>query len=113
MNCNINLAKATMMQVNGNYRSARLTPQGENHPSFVVNLGARQDLFSDKISLMFTVSDIFRTLKNKTDLDTGWLVQDSVNSRDSRLVFFGLTYHFGGPPKKSRDNGLQYDDGNS
>ncbi len=113
LNCNVNLSKTTMIQINSNYRSSRLTPQGENLPSFVMNLGARQHLFDEKLSLIFTVSDIFRTLKRKTELNTAWLTQDMVNSRDSRVVFFGLTYHFGSPPKKSKDKSLEYDDSNS
>jgi len=112
LNCNINLAKGTMVQVNSNYRSLRLTPQGEIRPIFVLNLGFRQDLFDKQISLIATASDILHTLNRKTDLNNPWLTQNSVLSRDSRIVFIGLTYHFGIQPKRSKDKPLQYDDNN-
>ncbi len=111
LNCNLNLATATMIQINSNYRSSRLTPQGEFKPSFVMNLGVRQDLFDDKLSLILTVSDIWKTLKREMNLNTTWLNQSTVNNRDTRIVYFGVTYHFGQPAKKSKEKSLQYDNG--
>jgi outer membrane receptor protein involved in Fe transport len=111
LNCNVNLATATMVQMNSNYRSSRLTPQGEFKSSFVMNLGMRQDLFNDKLSLVLTVSDIWKTLKRETNLDTPWLVQNIINSRDTRIIYFGITYHFGTLAKKSKEKSLQYDNG--
>lgn len=70
LNCNVHVTKSTMFQVNSNYRSSRLTPQGEVSPSVVLNLGFRQDLIKGKLSLVATVSDIFASLKRKTDLNT-------------------------------------------
>ncbi|MDP4117285.1 MAG: TonB-dependent receptor, partial [Bacteroidota bacterium] len=61
ISCNTNLTTSTMLQINSNYRSARLTPQGEFKPSFVFNLGVRQDLFDNQLSLVFTISDLFKT----------------------------------------------------
>src|SRR5208283_5038341 len=49
LNCNLNIVKGTILQVNSNYRSRQLTPQGENLPSFVMNLGARQDISDERI----------------------------------------------------------------
>jgi hypothetical protein len=112
LNANFNVSKGTILQVNSNYRSARLTPQGKIAPNYVVNMGARQDLFDDKLSIIFTVSDIFRTLNSSTDLHTDWLSQNSVSSRDSRVVYLGLTYHLGGFTKNSKDKALQYDESN-
>jgi outer membrane receptor protein involved in Fe transport len=111
LNCNLNLATATMIQVNSTYRSSRLTPQGEFKPSFVMNIGARQDLFNDKFSLVLTVSDIWKTLKREINLDTPWLIQNTINNRDTRIIYLGMTYHFGNPAKKSREKSLQYDNG--
>jgi hypothetical protein len=112
LNLNVNLLKGTMLQVNSNYHSLQLTPQGEIKPQVVVNLGARQELFAGKLSLTATVSDIFATLKRQLDLNSPYLVQSSLNVRDSRVVFLGLTYHFGAPAKKAKDGSLQYDDEN-
>jgi hypothetical protein len=100
-----------MIQMNSNYRSSRLTPQGEYKPSFVMNLGVRQDLFDDKFSLVLTVSDVLKTLKRETTLDSPWLLQNTINNRDTQIIYFGFTYHFGAPAKKSKDKSLQYDNG--
>jgi outer membrane receptor protein involved in Fe transport len=111
LNCNLNLATATMIQMNSNYRSSRLTAQGEFTPSFVMNLGVRQDLFDDKLSVVLTISDILKTLKREMNLDTLWLIQNTVNNRDTQIIYFGLTYHFGTTAKKSKEKSLQYDNG--
>ncbi len=100
----------TMVQLNGNYRSRRLTPQGEVLPNYVVNVGLRQDLIDERLSLVATVTDIFASLKRTTALNTSWLTENAVFSRDSRVFFFGLTYNFGSKTKKERDKSLQYDD---
>jgi hypothetical protein len=45
-------------------------------------------------------------------MNTQWLSQNSVNSRDSRVVYLGVTYHVGGLIKNAKDKALQYDEGN-
>jgi outer membrane receptor protein involved in Fe transport len=109
LNCNVTLPFAMMMQVNSNYRSARLTPQGQNHPSFVMNVGLRQDLLDEQLSIVLTVSDILKTLNRKNELNAPWLDQVTVNNRDSQIIYLGISYHFGRPAKKSKEKSLQYD----
>jgi outer membrane receptor protein involved in Fe transport len=111
LNCNLNLATATMFQLNTIYRSLRLTPQGEFKPSFVMNLGVRQDLFDDKFSLVMTFSDILKTLNREINLDTPLLLENTVTNRDTQIIYIGLTYHFGQPSKKEKAKSLQYDNG--
>jgi outer membrane receptor protein involved in Fe transport len=105
---NFNITKTTMFQVNSNYRSLRLTPQGESAPSYAINCGMRQDLFNERVSLVLTVSDIFNTMKYKNTLDTPGLYDYSVRSRDGRIAFFGVTYHFGKSQQKK--DKMEYDD---
>ncbi len=107
---NVNVTRSTMLQVNSNFTSSRLTPQGENRPSYVINLGLRQELLSNKISLIATVADLFKTQKRELELNTPLLNQNVINKRDSRIIYFGLTYHFGTPAKKSNEESLHYDD---
>ena len=89
LNCNLNLATATMFQLNTNYRSLRLTPQGEFKPSFVMNLGVRQDFFDDKFSLVLTFSDILKTLKREINLDTPLLLENTITNRDTQIIYIG------------------------
>ena len=108
---NLHATSTTMVQLNSNYNAARLTPQGENAASYAVNFGLRQELYENTLSLVLTVADIFKSLKRETTINatdfTGWFNQ----KRDSRVIYFGLTYTFGTPPKKAKDESLKYDNG--
>lgn len=105
---NFNITKTTMFQVYSNYRSLRLTPQGEVGPSYAINCGLRQDIFNERVSLIFTVSDIFNTLKQNTTLNTPDLYDYSIRQRDGQIIYVGVTYHFGKSDKKK--DKMEYDD---
>ena len=108
-NATATLTKTTMWQVSCNYRSARLTPQGKAFPTFVLNSGMRQDLFKKKVSLTLAVSDLFRSLKQKTELNSLYLKQVSVGMRDARIIYAGISYRFGKVIKKQSEEKLQFD----
>jgi len=75
-----------------------------------VNAGFRQEFFDGKLTLVVTGADLFKTLRRRLELDTPALTQTVVNTRDSRIFYLGLTYHFGAMPKKSKEDQLHYDD---
>jgi outer membrane receptor protein involved in Fe transport len=110
LTCSVHATSSTMLQLSANYNSVRLTPQGESAPSYVVNLGARQELFDGKLTATLAASDIFHTMKRESRIDTPDLTQTVINTRDSRVVYLGLTYVFGTPPKR-KDDALKYDEG--
>ena len=99
-----------MFQINSVYRSLRLTPQGETSPAYAVNAGLKQDLLNERISVVLTVSDIFNTMKFKNNLSTALINDTSVRQRDGRIVYLGVTYHFGRTDKKKKDK-LEYENG--
>ena len=102
---------ATMFELSSNYRSARLTPQGDSRPSFVLNGGARENLFGDRVSLTFAISDMLKTQRQETRLDVSGIQQRVTNRRDSQIVYAGLTYHYGRPEKNDKkDKPIQYED---
>ncbi|MBA2249326.1 MAG: TonB-dependent receptor [Chitinophagaceae bacterium] len=103
------LAKNTMLQVSSNFRSARLTPQGKTYGTIVFNAGMRQDLLKKKLTVTLTGSDLFKTLKQKTELNTPFLKQLSVGTRDARIIYLGVAYHFGKTTTKKPDEKLQFD----
>ena len=107
---NLSVTPSTEFQVNSNYTSARLTPQGRYVPAYVVNAGFRQEFLDGKLTLVFTAADLFKTLQRRLELDTPALVQTVVNTRDSRIFYLGLTYRFGAIPKKSKEDQLHYED---
>jgi outer membrane receptor protein involved in Fe transport len=108
-NSTLILTKTTMMQISCNYRSPRLTPQGKTFANFVFNAGVRQDLFKKKASVILAISDLFKTLKQKTILNTSFLNQTSIGKRDAQIIYFGFSYRFGKMIKKT-DEKLQFDD---
>lgn len=109
---NMHLMQSTMFQLNSYYNAARLTPQGESQPSYVVNVGLRQELFEKSLSIVLTAADVFKTQKRENNINaidfTGW----SKQQRDSQVIYFGLTYYFGSTTKKSKkEDALRYDNG--
>ena len=113
MSTNLNstfiITKTTMLQVSCNYRSARLTPQGKTFASFVLNAGVRQDLFKKKMSVILTASDIFKTLEQKTVLNTPYLKQSAIGKRDAQIIYLGISYRFGKTIKKHTEEKMQFD----
>ncbi len=107
LNLNMNFGKGTMMQFMVNHRSARLTPQGQIYPSVVMNAGFRQDLMKGKLSLALTVSDMFKTLRQKNVMETPFFNQTTLGRRDGSIVYVGLSYRFG---VKKNEEKMQFDD---
>ncbi|MDZ4809180.1 MAG: outer membrane beta-barrel family protein [Bacteroidota bacterium] len=108
-NSSFTVTKTTMLQVSCNYRSASLTPQGKTFASFVTNAGMRQDLFKKKVSVILTASDIFKTLQNKTELNSSYLKQIAVGKRDAQIFYLGISYRFGKTVNKNDEEKIEFD----
>lgn len=109
LNTNFTITKTTVLQLSANYRSARLTVQGKNYPTFVLNSGFRQDIFRSKMSVTLTASDLFNSLRQKSELNTKYFNQFSIGRRDGRIVYLGISYRFG-VMLKAKEDKMQYDD---
>ena len=100
----------TQLQLSCNYRSARQTAQGQFFPTFVINMGARQDLFKKKLAITLTLSDVFKTLQQKITLNTAYFHQTAITSRDARVLYIGFSYRFGSSnTKKPVAEKMQFD----
>lgn len=99
-NSTYTITKSAAVQINANYRSARLTPQGKYLPSFVFNFGARQELFKKKGTIYLTVSDVFKSQRQKVELSSIELMQDIFTRSNSRIAYLGMSYNFGIVKKK-------------
>ena len=108
-NSSFEITPVTMLQLTCNYKSARQTAQGLFKPTFVVNAGARQDLLKKKLSVTVTVSDLFKTLTQKVNLQSPFLQQVSITNRDARILYIGCSYRFGSTTKKRVEDKLQFD----
>ncbi len=111
LNSTFTITKDLMLQISSNYRSARLTPQGRSYATFVFNSGLRQDILKKKVSLVLTASDLFKTLRDKRELNTPYLKQTAIGRRDARIIYFGISYRFGKTLKKPGEEKLQFDNG--
>lgn len=108
LNVNWSISKSSTFQLNTNYSAKRLTPQGYRYPTSVVNLGFRHNLADKKTSLVFTLSDVFDSLREKTLIDTPTLRDVSTRRRSARIFYAGFIYNFGKAAKKTKDD-LQFD----
>ena len=109
LNSSVNLTKSTMAQFTSNYVSERLTPQGKQLPSFVMNMGFRQEFLKKKAAFIFTVSDVFNSLKNNSEVNTPELYQYVSRRRSARMIYAGVSYTFGKQLKKPKENTLKFD----
>ncbi|RQO73837.1 hypothetical protein DBR43_00045 [Pedobacter sp. KBW06] len=105
-NSSYSITSSSTLQVNSGYKSSKLTPQGKYLPSFVMNLGFRQEVLAKKASVYLTASDIFKSQRQVLSLQGPLLVQDIRVKSNSRIVYLGFSYNFG-ITKKKKD--LQFD----
>ena len=111
LNASLNITRTTIFQFNGQYRSEMLTAQGMRSPSWVVNLGFRQDLWKKKISIVATVSDLFKSQKMINRINTPELVQETTRQRDGRVIYCGFVFNFGSTGKKEKESKFEFDNG--
>ncbi len=109
LNGNTKITKTTVFQLNANYVSARLTPQGKMFPSYFMNIGIRQDLWKKRASLILTVSDVFNTLRNNSEVDTPLLYQKTIRQRSPRIIYLGFVFNFGKNTGKQKDDLLKFE----
>ncbi|MDP4271731.1 MAG: TonB-dependent receptor, partial [Bacteroidota bacterium] len=105
-----NLTKSTVLQLTSNYTAERLTPQGKQLPSFVMNAGFKQEIFQKKGALILTVSDVFNSLRNSTVIEMPGLYEKISRKRSARMIYAGFTYSFGNSKKKTKDSPMKFDD---
>ena len=112
INASVNITKSTILQANGQYRSAVLTPQGLRYPTWVVNMGFRQDFLKKKLSALLTISDIFNSNAAKSTINTPVLVQELVMRRDAPVVYLGMIFKFSSNNKinkKEKEDKFEFD----
>ncbi len=106
----VNFGPATRIQLNATCNSSRQTPQGRYSPSFVLNVGVRQNLWGDRCLVVLTVTDVLKTLRRQLVLDTPALRETVVNRRDSRIAYLGVTFRFGAESKKAKEEPMRFEE---
>ncbi len=109
LSAGFNIAKHSVLQITSVYKSVNLTPQGEQSPSFVMNCGFKQEVLKKKGAFIFTVSDLFNTMRQNSIIDTPLLYEKSERKRSARIIYAGFTYAFGNSKSKNKEIVIKYD----
>lgn len=102
------------MQINSNYRGPNRNAQSKREGIFSMNFAMSKDLFKEKASLNFNVSDVFNSRKRQqnTFID-GVIDQFSEFQWRERQVTLSFIYRFNQKKKKGRNGrgGQEFDGG--
>ena len=83
-------------QLNGNYQSPRVIPQGKRLRRYGVDFALRKDLFSkDRGSLTFSVNDVFNSQRDGVIYDTDSFYQETYSRWRVRSFRLTFSYKFG------------------
>jgi outer membrane receptor protein involved in Fe transport len=96
------LSPQDQIQFGGNLSARRFTAQGYRLPDFAANAGYRH-AFSDGLSGVVTVTNIFDSNKDKLVLDRGAVSEVSVRRQRGRTIYVGLVFSFGGGEGRRED----------
>jgi len=78
-------------------------------PAFFVNMGLRQDLWKRKASLILTISDVFNTLRNNSEVNTPILYDKTIRRRSPRIIYTGFVFNFGKSNEKQKEEQLKFE----
>jgi hypothetical protein len=103
MNNNFTPWKKSMFQISANYQAPTYTPLVKNFGQYYVNAAFRQDLFNKRLSISVRCTDIFLTQRRDYDFDGPNFMVNSRSTRESRVVYFGVTFRLFGKNKKENE----------
>lgn len=85
-------------QLNGEYESPEVIPQGRRIAQYVMDAAIRKDFLKDKkAAITFAVNDVFNSRRWGTIYDTERFYQDSYRRGNVRTFRLSFTYKFGDP----------------
>ncbi|MCF6181059.1 outer membrane beta-barrel family protein [Lutibacter sp.] len=87
------------------YRGPRKTAQSNREGMFMLNLAFSKDLFKDKATLSFNVSDLLNTRKRKSIDYTPTTVTTGEFQWRQRQILLNFTYRFNQKKKRSKPQG--------
>lgn len=95
INTNFKLPGNFSLQLNANYNSQKIEPQGIVKQVYWIDAAIRKNLLKDKATLVLNVSDIFNTRKYTNEYDLGYAFQTQYRDRETRIGNLSFTYRFG------------------
>ncbi len=104
VNNNFALWKKSLLQVSGNYHSPTYSPLIKNYGQYYVDASFKQDFMNKKLSLSLRCTDILHTQKRDYDLTGSNFSVNSRSTRDSRVIYFGITFRLFRNNKKMNES---------
>jgi len=96
VNTNIKLPGNFSLQINGNYESPKVVPQGKLQEVYWVDVALRKNLWKNKATIVINCSDIFNTRKYTTIYNVpGFYNETYYRDRETRVGNITFTYRFG------------------
>ncbi|MEI8279692.1 MAG: TonB-dependent receptor [Bacteroidota bacterium] len=105
MNTSIKLPKGFSLQINGNYEAPKVVAQGNLKESYWMDVAVRKNLWKNKATLVFNVSDVFNTHKYTQDYNLSYYTQTIYRNRETRIGNVTFTYRFGKTDNNKPDMG--------
>lgn len=91
---NYRFLKDWTVQLNGEYESPRIQPQGVSLSQYGLDASVSRD-FTRKLTGVLSVNDVFFSRRWGNTVDTDRVYQESFRRREMRFVRFTLTWKFG------------------
>ncbi len=92
INNNFTPWKKSMLQLSANYQSPTYSPLIKNYGQYYVDASFKQDLLDKKISISIRCTDLFLTQRRNYDMIGSNFEVNSRFNRQSRVLFFGITF---------------------
>ena len=113
MNNNFTPWKKSMLQISANYQSPTYSPLIKNYGQYYVNASFKQDLLDKKLSISVRCTDIFLSQKRDYDMIGSNFEVNSRFHRQSRVLYFGITFRPFRNHKKIEDTEEEEEDNDS
>lgn len=84
--------KSWVVQLTANYVAPVVTPINKIHEVFFSDLSVQKDFFHKKLSASIRLSDIFNTRRQITELDNPVYFIYTSTRKQTRVLFFSITY---------------------
>ncbi|MDR0227582.1 MAG: TonB-dependent receptor [Flavobacteriaceae bacterium] len=107
---NFKLPRKWSVEVSAWYQNGGIESNFKYKALSEVNVGVSKKFWKDQFTATLAISDLFKTAQIKTEVlgDPNQLINFNLK-QDSRIIKFGLTYNFGGTPKKAIETEEEHD----
>jgi hypothetical protein len=99
-----------MLQISANYQSPTYAPLIKYYGQYYVDASFKKDLLDKKISISVRCTDLFLTQRRNYDLMGSNFDVNSRFNRQSRVLYFGITFRPFRNHKKTEETEEEQDD---